>query len=157
MSTRAAPGARDEPEDPLEPLWMLAANVVRWRRLGEGGQVLRPGTKTFAGGARVYVFDMPDGGDHCLVVGRPRHTRRSVQAYVHTRHLHTFRPKLVRSPAVLRAAGWSRFWRETAAAEAAEAARTLEHRARELRGGRWPDLPHPRPCPCHECLALAAG
>nr|WSW62411.1 hypothetical protein OG513_29650 [Streptomyces sp. NBC_00998] len=155
MSTSGEPGARDGPEDPLEPLWMLAANVVQWRRLGEDGRDLRPGTKTFAGGARVYVFDMPDGWDCCLVVGRPRHTRRSVQAYVHTRHLHAFRPKLVRSPAVLRTAGWSRFWRETAGADAAQAARALERHAGELRSGRWPDRRHPEPCLCHACLTVA--
>ncbi|MFE2142104.1 hypothetical protein ACFXA3_10195 [Streptomyces sp. NPDC059456] len=147
----------DGAEEAPGPLWMLAANVVQWRRGGEGGQGLRPGTKTFAGGARVHVFDTLDGGDVCLVVGRPRHTRRQVSQYVHTRHLHTFRPKLVHGPAVLRAAGWSGFWGATAAADAALAAARLEARARELRGGRWPDRPHPRPCRCHECPVPDAG
>jgi hypothetical protein len=32
------------------PLRLIAANVVRWRRYGEGGQELRPGTKSFRGG-----------------------------------------------------------------------------------------------------------
>lgn len=92
--------------EPLEPLWMLAANVVEWRRRGEGGQGQRPGTKTFKGGAKVYVHEFRDGRDVCMVVGRPRTARRYVEGYVHTRHLHTFRPKLVRGPAVLRAERW---------------------------------------------------
>lgn len=32
---------------PLEPLWLIAANVVRWRRYGVAGQELRPGTKSY--------------------------------------------------------------------------------------------------------------
>ncbi|WP_327279106.1 MULTISPECIES: hypothetical protein [unclassified Streptomyces] len=149
--------APPEPGGPPEPLWVLAANVVQWRRWGEDGQALRPGTKTFPGGAKVYVFDVVDGLDQCMVVGRPRHTRRHVQGYVHTRHLHAFRPKLVRSPAVLRAAGWSRFWGAAAEADAVRTAPGLELRAAQLRGGRWPDRPHPRPCLCHECLAPGGG
>ncbi|MEV0411855.1 hypothetical protein AB0I68_13905 [Streptomyces sp. NPDC050448] len=147
----------DEPDEPDEPLWMLAANVVQWRRWGEGGQGLRPGTKTFKGGTKVYVFDTLDGWEYCMVVGRPRHTRRYVQEYVHTRHLHTFRPKLVRSPAVLRTAEWSRFWGATGEADAAGAAPVLERCARELRSEQWPDRPHPEPCLCHECLTLGGG
>ncbi|MBT2479379.1 hypothetical protein [Streptomyces sp. ISL-94] len=154
MSTPDEPDEPDDPPEPPEPLWILAANVVRWRRWGEGGQGLRPGTKTFKGGAKVHVFDTLDGGDFCMVVGRPRQTRRYVWEYVHTRHLHTFRPKLVRSPAVLRAAEWSRFWGSAASAEAAEAAPALERHAWELRSERWPHWPHPEPCLCHECLAL---
>ncbi|MFJ4777382.1 hypothetical protein [Streptomyces sp. NPDC088762] len=146
--------APEDPDEPLEPLWMLTANVVLWRRWGEGGQGLRPGTKTFRGGARVHVFGIVDGED-CLVVGRPRHAGRYVSGYVHIRHLHTFRPKLVRSPAVLRAAEWSGFWGPEAADAAAEAAPRLERRAWELRSERWPHWPHPEPCLCHECAALA--
>lgn len=41
---------------PLEPLWLIAANVVRWRRYGVGGQELRPGTKSYRAGAKVYVI-----------------------------------------------------------------------------------------------------
>lgn len=44
-----------EPREPLEPVWAIAANVVLWRRYGEGGQGQRPGTKRFTGGSKVYV------------------------------------------------------------------------------------------------------
>ncbi|MFD7260181.1 hypothetical protein [Streptomyces sp. NPDC059874] len=150
MST---PDEPDEPDGPLEPLWMLVANVVEWRRCGEGGQGQRPGTKTFKGGAKLYVCDLVEGRDVCRVVGRPRNSRRYVHGYVHARHLHTFRPKFVRSPAVLRAAEWSGFWGEGAAADAAWAAPFMEQHARELRGERWLDWHHPTPCLCHECLS----
>ncbi|MFC9293491.1 hypothetical protein ACFTWH_27140 [Streptomyces sp. NPDC057011] len=143
--------AEDEPDEPLEPAWMLVANVVEWRRCGEGGQGQRPGTKTFKGGAKVYVHDVVDG-DYCMVVGRPRNARRHVSAYVHARHLHTFRTKFVRSPAVLRAAEWSRFCGESAEADAAQSALFMERHARDLRSARWLDWHHPEPCLCHECL-----
>ncbi|MEU1619685.1 hypothetical protein ABZ479_20595 [Streptomyces sp. NPDC005722] len=35
-----------------EPVRLVAANVVAWRRCGVGGQELRPGTKFFKGGRR---------------------------------------------------------------------------------------------------------
>lgn len=42
-------GGAEKP--PPESGWLIAANVVRWRRYGEGGQELRPGTKS-SGAAR---------------------------------------------------------------------------------------------------------
>ncbi len=42
---------------PLESGWLIAANVVRWRRYGEGGQELRPGTKSYRGGSKMHVID----------------------------------------------------------------------------------------------------
>ncbi|MEU6862075.1 hypothetical protein ABZ924_02165 [Streptomyces sp. NPDC046876] len=146
--------AQEAQEQGLEPLWMVVANVVQWRRYGEGGQGQRPGTKSFKGGSRVYVQESVDGAENCMVIGRPRHTRRYVAAFVSTRHLHTFRPKLVRSPAVLRTAEWSGF---PDGAAAARAAAVYERKARELRTWRWADWHHPEPCLCHECLTSAAA
>ncbi|MDD9379489.1 hypothetical protein M8Z33_23105 [Streptomyces sp. ZAF1911] len=140
-----------DPEEPLEPLWMLAANVVLWRRYGEGGQGQRPGTKMFKGGSKVYLHDRVSSAEECQVVGRPRDYPGYRGAYVATRHLHGFRATLVRSPAVLRIAGFSRFRDE---ADAREMAVFLERRAWELRSCAWPHWPHPEPCHCHECLAL---
>lgn len=93
-----------ERDEPVEPFWMLAANVVLWRRYGEGGQGQRPGTKMFKGGSKVYVGTTHNGVQDCEVVGRPRHGRGYRWSYVATRHLYGFRPILVRSPAVLRVA-----------------------------------------------------
>ncbi|MEE1772850.1 hypothetical protein PUR34_33000 [Streptomyces sp. JV185] len=42
---------------PPEPVWLVAANVVLWRRYGEPGQELRTGTKAYRSGAKVYVVD----------------------------------------------------------------------------------------------------
>ncbi|MFF3623792.1 hypothetical protein [Streptomyces sp. NPDC002467] len=152
MSTPTEPDEPDEPPQPPEPCWMLVANVVEWRRCGEGGQGQRPGTKTFKGGAKLYVYGFADGRDVCKVVGRPRNSPRYVEAHVHTRHLHTFRPKFVRSPVVLRTTEWSHFWGSTAEADAAQAAPFMDRHARALRSERWLDWHHPQPCLCHECL-----
>ncbi|MEK8145249.1 hypothetical protein NKH18_39255 [Streptomyces sp. M10(2022)] len=37
---------------PARPVWLIAANVVRWRRYGDGGQELRPGTKSYRAARR---------------------------------------------------------------------------------------------------------
>ncbi|WP_327303928.1 hypothetical protein OG730_10105 [Streptomyces sp. NBC_01298] len=139
-----------ERDEPVEPFWMLAANVVLWRRYGEGGQGQRPGTKMFKGGSKVYVGTTHNGVQDCEVVGRPRHGRGYRWSYVATRHLYGFRPILVRSPAVLRVADGG-FCDE---AYARDLSVLLERRAWELRSGAWPDWPHPEPCHCHECLSV---
>lgn len=141
-----------EDEEPLEPCWMPAANVVLWRRYGEGGQGQRPGTKMFKGGAKVYVGTNRNGLEDCQVVGRPRKGRGYRSAYVATRHLYGFRATLVRSPAVLRLADEFGGFRDEEYAR--NLAVHLERHAWEVRSGAWPDWPHPEPCHCHECLAL---
>ncbi|WP_329378207.1 hypothetical protein OG625_09295 [Streptomyces sp. NBC_01351] len=132
-----------------EPVWSIAANVVLWRRHGEGGQALRPGTRRFKGGAKVYVCSWTGERTRCTVAGRPRGTSRYAEAYVATRDLHGFRPRLVHGPALVPLVSASPFEdRAHAAAVAAE----LERYAREYRSGAWPSRPHPEPCLCHECL-----
>ncbi|MGW7452379.1 hypothetical protein [Streptomyces sp. NPDC054787] len=143
----AAPSRRE----PLEPVWAIAANVVLWRRYGEGGQGQRPGTKRFKGGSSVYVRSWTGERTRCTVAGRPRGTSRYAEAYVATRDLHGFRPRLVHSPTLIALVTASPFEdRDQAAAMAAE----LERHAWEHRSGAWPDVPHPEPCLCHECLAF---
>ncbi|WP_326657263.1 hypothetical protein [Streptomyces sp. NBC_00385] len=139
--------------DVPEPQWLVAANVVRWRRYGDLGQEFRPGTKAFRGGAKVYVMDTYPGmgNEQLTAVGHGRHTGRWITIDTGTRHLHTFRPQLVYSPAVLeRCAAMPVRTRE----EAAELAERLDRTARLGRhthhGG-----PHPDPCLCHECLPLS--
>ncbi|MET7370356.1 hypothetical protein ABZS61_31725 [Streptomyces sp. NPDC005566] len=138
---------------------MIAANVVRWRRYGVGGQELRPGTKSYRGGSKVHVIgSRPGEHEHLTTVGRGRHTGTFITLDMATRHLHTFRASLIRSPEVLRRdAGSSvgRVW--GGRAEAEEVAARLERLAAEGRRTRWEGEPHPTPCRCHECLTLSPG
>ncbi|MFB7296971.1 hypothetical protein [Streptomyces rubiginosohelvolus] len=137
-----------------EPLWLVAANVVRWRRYGDGGQELRPGTKSYPGGAKVYVVDTYPGMAHEQVttIGRAR-TGRWITVDTGSRHLHTFRAKLAYAPAVLRRAGAVGV-RLRSREEAAELAALLERLAAEYRETHH-GAPHPTPCLCHTCLTAA--
>lgn len=135
------------------PLWLVAANVVRWRRYGEQGQEFRPGTKAFRGGAKVYVLDTypGTGNEQLTAVGHGRHTGRWITVDTGTRHLHTFRARPVYSPAVLRrCAGVPARTRE----EATELAKRLEDVARRGRHTHHA-APHPDPCLCHACLPVS--
>ncbi|MEU6628726.1 hypothetical protein ABZ905_10595 [Streptomyces parvus] len=134
-----------------EPMWLVAANVVRWRRYGDGGQELRPGTKSYRGGAKVYVVDTYPGMGHEQVttIGRAR-TGRWITVDTGSRHLHTFRAKSAYAPAVRRRAEAIGV-RPGSRAEAEELAGLLERLAagyRETHHG----APHPTPCLCHSCL-----
>ncbi len=134
-----------------EPMWLVAANVVRWRRYGDGGQELRPGTKSYRGGAKVYVVDTYPGMGHEQVttIGRAR-TGRWITVDTGSRHLHTFRAKSAYAPAVRRRAEAIGV-RPGSRAEAEKLAGLLERLAagyRETHHG----APHPTPCLCHTCL-----
>lgn len=138
-----------------EPIWLVAANVVLWRRYGDLGQELRPGTKAYRGGAKVYVIDTCAGmGNQQLnTVGHGRHTGHWITIDTGTRHLHTFRARLVYAPAVLkRCDGRGSGTRE----EAEELAALLERIAREERHAHHA-APHPDRCLCHECLPVTPG
>ncbi|MET9661274.1 hypothetical protein [Streptomyces sp. NPDC006510] len=140
---------------PPEPAWLIAANVVLWRRYGDLGQELRPGTKAYRGGAKVYVVDTYPGMGHqqLTTVGHGRHTGHWITIDTGTRHLHTFRAQLVYVPAVLnRCAGRGSATREEAEALAA----LLERVAREERHAHH-GAPHPDRCLCHECLPVIPG
>ncbi|MFD8825437.1 hypothetical protein ACFV1C_24195 [Streptomyces sp. NPDC059605] len=142
-------------DGPQEPAWLVVANVVLWRRYGDGGQELRPGTKAYRGGAKVYVVDTYAGMGHqqLTTVGRGRHNGRWITIDTGTRHLHTFRARLVHTPAVLkRCPGTLTAGRE----EAEELAALLERVAREERHAHH-GAPHPDPCLCHECLPVTPG
>ncbi|MFG3001841.1 hypothetical protein [Streptomyces sp. NPDC048340] len=139
---------------------MIAANVVAWRRCGTGGQELRPGTKCFKGGAKVYVAGAYWGpeGDRVTVVGRERHTGRWIVIDTATRHLHSFRPKLVHTPRVLeRLRETRRHGAGLGADRAAEASAVLERYARQYRAEIAPSRPHPDRCLCHACLTGESG
>lgn len=132
---------------------MIVANVVRFRRYGDGGQELRPGTKPYRGGARVFVIDTYPGTGHedVTTVGQARNTGHWITIDMPTRHLHTFRAKFAHSPAVLRRAE-----KAGAPAHTEECAREraagLELLAARYRRESHPGVAHPDGCLCHECL-----
>lgn len=148
----------DDADASLEPQWLIAANVVRWRRYGKGGQDLRPGVKACRGGSKVYVTGFRPGEAETLTaIVRGRHTGTYITLELATRHLHTFRAALVRSPAVLRRDAENdsgRPWGHLEEAE--EYAARFERQAADERTARWPGIAHPSPCRCHECLALSS-
>ncbi|MFD5874952.1 hypothetical protein [Streptomyces sp. NPDC060322] len=142
---------------PAEQRWLIAANVVRWRRYGDGGQELRPGTKSYRGGSKVYVIESYAGSGHeqLTTVGRGRRTGTYVTNGMTTRNLHTFRAVPVHSPTVLRLceeADVGGCW--TTREDAEELAVRLDRPAVEYRTTPW-DRAHPVPCRCHECLTLS--
>ncbi|MFJ9827204.1 hypothetical protein ACIRSU_23005 [Streptomyces sp. NPDC101160] len=141
-------------EAEAEAVWLVAANVVTWRRCGPGGQELRNGTKAFRGGAKVYVLKVHWGpfGDRLIVLGRERHTSRWIAVNLATRHLHNFRAKRVHSPRVLERLAESHYQRLDSADAAGEVAETLERYARRYRAEVAPRSPHPDHCLCHVCL-----
>jgi hypothetical protein len=141
----------------LTPVWTIAANVVRHRRYGEGGQELRPGTKAFRGGAKVYLPDgYPGMGyEQIIAIGYGRNTRRYIAIAVALRHLHTFRAALVHSPAVLRLIEDGHHTRLTWPEDkdtATERAADFERLARRYREEHWAGVAHPPRCLCVDCL-----
>lgn len=134
---------------------MVVANVVRWRRYGDGGQELRPGTKAYKGGARVFVvLDYPGMGNmEVTAIGQARNTGHWITIATPTRHLHTFRAKLVHSPAVLRRARPEGHDEECVRRRATG----LERLAATYRSEAFTGAPHPEGCLCHECLNGARG
>ncbi|MEV5970508.1 hypothetical protein [Streptomyces sp. NPDC051921] len=137
-----------------EPAWLVAANVVAWRRHGADGQQLLPGTKSFKGGAKVYVAAVywGPGGDRLTVIGRERHTCRWIVIDTATRHLYGFRPKLVHTPRVLARLDDVRNRRGFGPDEARTFSETLERYAQRDRAEQFPHSPHPDHCLCHVCL-----
>ncbi|MFB8441842.1 hypothetical protein ACFC7A_22630 [Streptomyces niveus] len=141
-----------------QPRWTVVANVVRWRRYGDGGQELRPGTKAYRGGARVFVVDTYPGMGHedVTTVGQARNTGHWITIDMPSRHLHTCRARLVHAPAVLRRAeklGVAAHTEESAR----EWAASLERLAARDPGEAHPGIPHPGGCLCHECLSGGPG
>ncbi|MEV6395057.1 hypothetical protein AB0M39_09815 [Streptomyces sp. NPDC051907] len=138
----------------LEPMWLVAANVVLWRRYGELGQELRPGTKAYRGGTKVYVVSTHAGmgSEQLTTVGHGRHNSHWITIDTSARHLHTFRATLVYTPAVLRRYDAAGFGPPLTREQTEERAEFLERVAAEGRRTSHRG-PHPDPCRCHECLS----
>jgi len=74
-----------------EPAWCVAANVIMERDYGPGGVEKRRGTKHFAPGAKVFVYDFfwGMGGESVTVMGRHRKSHRFIQLSMRATHLAT--------------------------------------------------------------------
>ena len=85
-----------------ESAWCVAANVVMECAYGPGGLEKRRGTKHFAPGAKVYVYDFFWGvaGERVTVMGRHRGSHRFIQLSMRAKHLANWRAELVYSPTV---------------------------------------------------------
>ena len=86
------------------PVWCVTANVVLERRYGPGGAEVRRGTKHFAPGAKVHVFEFfwGMGGEQVSVVGRHRKSKKYIALTMRAAHLANWRAELAYSPAVIR-------------------------------------------------------
>lgn len=104
LFARPAPAGPTAAGAPDGPVWCVAANVVRERPYGPGGGAVRRGTKHFAPGAKVFVFDFywGMGGEQVTVVGRHRKSKRYITLTMRTAHLANWRAELVYSPHVIR-------------------------------------------------------
>lgn len=93
----------DEIREQPPPAWCIVANIIRERPYGPGGQELRPGTKHFAPGAKVYVvkFFWGMGGESLTVVGRHRRSHRYITLSIQSTWLVNWRVELVYSPYVI--------------------------------------------------------
>lgn len=85
-----------------DPAWCVVANVVMERPYGPGGAEKRRGTKHFAPGAKVYVYEFFWGvaGESVTVMGRHRKSHRFIQLSMPAKHLANWRAELVYSPSV---------------------------------------------------------
>ncbi|MDB5292742.1 MAG: hypothetical protein JWL69_3983 [Phycisphaerales bacterium] len=84
------------------PVWCVAANVVMEHSYGPGGAETRRGTKHFAPGAKVFVYDFywGMGGERVSVIGRHRKSKRFIRLTMPSDRLANWRAELVYSPYV---------------------------------------------------------
>ncbi|MDB5332428.1 MAG: hypothetical protein JWP03_3579 [Phycisphaerales bacterium] len=82
------------------PVWGVAANVAMEHRYGPGGAETRRGTKHFAPGAKVFVYEFMwgYGGTNVTVVGRHRKSKRFIRITMPSNRLVNWRAELVYSP-----------------------------------------------------------
>jgi len=108
------PETNPELEAELESQWYLIGNIVEQRPYGEGGTEVRPGTKHFSGGTKVYCLPAQwgDGYEKIVVVGRHRGSKRFETMVLDSSCVTNWRAKVVYSPAVLRrlAHGFKGYW-----------------------------------------------
>jgi hypothetical protein len=88
---------------PVQPRWCVVGNVVAQRLHGEQGE-LRPGSKLFTGGTRVYYESAFWGvaGESVTVRGIGRRPRRWITTTVQSTVVENWRAVFVYTPRVLR-------------------------------------------------------
>ena len=84
--------------------WCLVGNIVEQRKYGEGGNEMRPGTKHFSGGTKVYCLPAQwgDGYAQIVVVGKHRGSRNLVTMIVSSDWITNWRAQVVYKPAVVK-------------------------------------------------------
>ena len=94
----------DQDASPVKARWCLVGNIVEQRRFGEGGLIVKPGTKHFSPGTKVYCLppQWGDGYEQIVVIGRHRGASRLCTMIVSFHHVTNWRAKLVYSPQVHR-------------------------------------------------------
>jgi hypothetical protein len=94
----------DQPASATTPRWCLVGNIVQKRPFGEGGLIVKQGTKHFPPGAKVYCLPVRwgDGYEQIVVIGRHRGSHRYCTMIVSCHHITNWRPQLVYSPEVHR-------------------------------------------------------
>jgi hypothetical protein len=87
-----------------ESIWGVVANVVLERPYGPGGVERRRGTKQFAPGAKVHVFQRLGWSDwrRIRVLGRHRRSSRLIELTMGVEQLANWRVEAVYSPSVIR-------------------------------------------------------
>lgn len=87
-----------------ESIWGVVANVALERLVGPGGVERRSGTKHFAPGAKVYVFQRIGWSDwrRMRVLGRHRRSGRLIELVMDVHLLANWRVEAVHSPTVIR-------------------------------------------------------
>ncbi len=84
--------------------WCLVGNIVAQRPYGNGGTEMRPGTKHFSGGTKVYCLPAQwgDGYDQVVVVGKHRGSRHFVTMIISSDWVSNWRAQVIYKPAVLK-------------------------------------------------------
>jgi hypothetical protein len=104
----------DVTETDRESQWCLVGNIVDERASGEGGEVIKHGTKHFSPGTKIYAFPAQwgDGYEKIIVVGRHRGSKHFVTMVIRSDRVTNWRAKVVYNPEVLRRLreGVCRFW-----------------------------------------------
>lgn len=93
-----------EPEQKLEPVWGVVANIVQEHPFGPGGLETRRGTKHYSAGAKVYciLFFWDGPRTRVQVTGLHRGSRHHATTIVRHEWLTNPRLKLIHSPLIIK-------------------------------------------------------